>query len=595
MALISLHNLTWGFGGQALLENIDFAIESGERVCLVGRNGVGKSSLLRLLDGRLTPDSGEIRRQKGVSVAAMEQEVPAGFDGTVFDVVAQGLARGDESGWERRKPVETILSRTSLDPALRFADLSAGMKRRTLFARALVGEPDLLMLDEPTNHLDIGTIEWMESFLLRYVKTLLFVTHDRAFLKKVATRVVELDRGRLTSYACDYETYLVRRDTALAVEQTQQRQFDKKLSQEEAWIRQGIKARRTRNEGRVRALLTLREQARQRRSRMGQARLQVQEAERSGKLVIQAMNLNLSLGEWPIVRDFSTTILRGDKVGIIGPNGAGKTTLLNLLLGHIAPDSGGIRHGTHLQVAYYDQLRAQLDDDRSVADNIAEGNDFLTFNDQKRHVISYLQDFLFSPDRCRTPVRVLSGGERNRLMLAKLFTRPANVLVLDEPTNDLDAETLELLEDLLLDYAGTVLLVSHDRAFLNHVVTSTLVFEGEGRVVEYAGGYDDWLLQRPAPADAVVAEKPEPAKPRPAAAAPKPKKLGYMQARELEALPGRIEALEIEQQQIHDAMADPLFYKKDKFETAALRERLAQVEREIAAAYRQWEELENSA
>ena len=531
MALIGMRNVCWGFGEPPLLENVTFQIGKGERVSLVGRNGVGKSTLLKLLGGEMLPDSGDIWRQQGISVAALEQDVPAGFDGTIFDVVAEGLGetgralaehnqicrytetkgnsklvkRRDElqqilnigEGWELLTRIENILSQTRLDPENRFADLSAGLKRRTLFARVLACKPDLLLLDEPTNHLDIDTIIWMEEFILRHIKTLLFITHDRAFLKKIASRIMELDRGRLVSYDCDYATYLERRQAALESEETQNGVFDKKLSLEEAWIRKGIKARRTRNEGRVRSLQKMRATFQARRQKIGYVRLQVQEAERTGKLVIETRSVSFSYGQTPIVRDFSTVIMRGDKVGIIGPNGVGKSTLLKILLKEVSPETGSVRHGTNLQFVYFDQLRAQLDEQKTVRENIVAGNDFIIFNGQKRHAISYLQGFLFSPERCRTPVRVLSGGEKNRLLLAKLFTQPANVLVLDEPTNDLDAETLELLEELIFEYQGTLLLVSHDRAFLNNVVTSTIVFEGNNQVVEYAGGYDDWLSQRP--------------------------------------------------------------------------------------------------
>jgi ABC transport system ATP-binding/permease protein len=626
MAIIGLRDVSWGFGAPPLLDGVTMQIERGERVCLLGRNGVGKSSLLRLLTRRMAPDSGEVWCQQGTRVAALEQEVPPGCDGTIFEVVAQGLgphgvalaeyhrlcatqassggqgsdARREslqhlldsEGGWNLQKSIESVLSRTGLDPEQNFDDLSAGMKRRTLFARALAQEPDVLLLDEPTNHLDIAAIVWMEAFILRHIKTLLFITHDRLFLKRIATRILELDRGALYSYACDYDTYLQRREADLEAEAQQHKRFDKKLSQEEVWIRQGIKARRTRNEGRVRELLKLRAAARARRSKIGQVHMQVQEAERTGRLVLQSKNLTHAFGGSPIVKDFSTTILRGEKLGLIGPNGVGKTTLIRLLLQQIAPDAGTVRHGTHVQVAYFDQLRAQLDEEKTVVENISADNDFIVFNDQKRHVISHLQDFLFSPERCRTPVHVLSGGERNRLMLAKLFTQPANVLVLDEPTNDLDAETLELLEELLLAFDGTLLLVSHDRAFLNNVVTSTLVFEGEGRVVEYAGGYDDWLAQRPQAVEpAPPAETKKTQAPRPATAA-KPIKLTFAQARELKALPGRIEALESEQQALHQMMADPDYYKRGKQEIIDQQQRLAQIESAIAQAYALWESLE---
>ena len=626
MPLIGMRDICWGFGESPLLENVTFQIGKGERVCLVGRNGVGKSTLLKLLGGEILPDSGDIWRRQGISVAALEQDVPAGFDGTIFDVVAEGLGEtgralaeynqickytesrgnpqrvkrreelqhilGADGGWELLTRVENILSQTRLDPEHRFAELSAGLKRRTLFARALARKPDILLLDEPTNHLDIDTIIWMEEFILRHVKTLLFITHDRAFLKKIASRIMELDRGRLVSYDCDYAAYLKRRQAALESEEIQNGVFDKKLSQEEAWIRKGIKARRTRNEGRVRSLQKMRAAYRDRRSKIGNVRMQVQEAERTGKLVIEAQEVSFSYGQSPIVRDFSTVIMRGDKVGIIGPNGVGKTALLKILLKTASPEAGRVRHGTNLQILYFDQLRTQLDEQKSVRENIAAGNALIVFNGQKRHVFSYLQDFLFSPERCRTPVYVLSGGEKNRLMLAKLFTNPANVLVLDEPTNDLDAETLELLEELILEYQGTLLLVSHDRAFLNNVVTSTLVFEGNGQVIEYTGGYNDWLDQRQQSASERLPEKNGRKKDQPKPRAHLSRKLGYMQTREMQDLPQKIEALESEQKKLFAILSDPLFYKKEKNETAGIKSDLHRVEREIEAAYRRWEELE---
>jgi ATP-binding cassette subfamily F protein uup len=626
MALIGMRDVCWGFAEAPLLENVNFQIEKGERVCLVGRNGVGKSTLLKLLGGAMQPDSGDIWRRQGTRVAALEQEVPTGLDGTIFDVVAGSLGetgralaehsrickiteagenprlakRRDElqrmldagNGWELLTRIENTLSRTGLDPESRFTDLSAGLKRRTLFARALAGKPDLLLLDEPTNHLDIDTIIWMEEFILRHVKTLLFITHDRAFLKKIAGRILELDRGRLVSYDCDYPTYLKRRQAALEIEETQNRVFDKKLSKEEAWIRKGIKARRTRNEGRVRSLQKMRAAYLARRRKIGNVRLQVQEAERTGKLVIEARKVSFSYGPAPIVRDFSTVIMRGDKVGIMGPNGVGKTTLLKILLKAAAPETGSVRHGTNLEVVYFDQLRAQLDEQKSVRENIAAGNDFIIFNGQNRHVVSHLQDFLFSPERCRTPVYVLSGGEKNRLLLAKLFTKPANVLVLDEPTNDLDAETLELLEELIFEYQGTLLLVSHDRAFLNNVVTSTIVFEGNGHAVEYVGGYDDWLSQRPQGATEQSPGKNGPKKVRPKSKTRPSQKLGYMQQREMQELPQKIEALEAKHKELFAILSDPLFYKKEKEEIAGVKADLDRVEGEIETAYRRWEELE---
>ena len=627
MALIGMREVCWGFGDPLLLEKVTFQIAKGERVCLIGRNGVGKSTLLKLLAGEILPDSGDVWRQQGVTVAVLEQDVPTGFDGTIFDVVAEGLGskgkalvehsrickqletvgtpelvrRRDElqnrlnsdNGWELLRQVESILSRTRLDPEKKIAELSAGMKRRTLFARALAGQPDILLLDEPTNHLDIDSIIWMEEFILRNVTTLLFITHDRAFLKKIANRIMELDRGSLVSYNCGYEIYLERREAALEAEESRNRVFDKKLSKEETWIRQGIKARRTRNEGRARALKKMRAAFRARRKQSGNVRMQVQEAERTGKLVIEANNISFLYGATPIIRNFATVIMRGDKIGIIGPNGIGKTTLLKILLKEISPHEGRVRHGTHLQVAYFDQLRAQLDTHKTVQENICQGNDFIIFNGQKRHVISYLQDFLFSSERCRTPVHVLSGGEKNRLLLAKLFTRPANVLVLDEPTNDLDVETLELLEKLLLEYQGTLLLVSHDRAFLNNVVTSTLVFEGQGQVNEYAGGYDDWLIQRPQPKQERLPAKKSCNKHGPETSRSKERKLGFKEKRELKELPLKIDTFEAEQKELYAIMSDPMFYKKGKEEIASAQAHLTEVEDEIKAAYLRWEALES--
>jgi ATP-binding cassette subfamily F protein uup len=632
MALIGIRDLCWGFGDPPLLENITLQIEKGERVCLVGRNGVGKTSLLKLLNGEILPDSGDIWKQQGITVSVLEQDVPSGFDKTIFDVVAGGFGEkgrtlgeyhricrkletaGDGgfskltkiqdalrhqldagNGWELLRRVESILSRTGLDPEKKFADLSAGLKRRALFARALAQEPDLLLLDEPTNHFDINSIIWMEEYILRNVTTLLFISHDRVFLKKIATRIIELDRGRLVSYDGDYETYLKRRQAAVDAEERQNGVFDKKLAQEEIWIRQGVKARRTRNEGRVRALKAMREARRSRRSKIGSVRLQVQEGDRTGKLVIEAKDVSFSLGEKIIVRNFSTVIMRGDKVGIIGPIGVGKTTLLRILLKEITPDIGRIRHGTHLEIAYFDQLRHQLDTRKTVRENIGEGNDFIVFNGKKRHVISYLQDFLFSPERCRTPIHVLSGGEKNRLMLAKLFANPANVLVLDEPTNDLDVESLELLEEVLFEYSGTLLIVSHDRAFLNNVVTSTLAFDTEGQVGEYAGGYDDWLLQRPKPEKLPASEKKGDKKTKPKPKSSKTRKLGYNETQELKDLPQKIDVLEADQKSLYETMSDPDFYKMTKGEMARAKSRLAEVEQKIEAAYLRWEELESIA
>ncbi len=595
MALIGLRDVSVAFGGPVLLDRVNLQIERGERVCLVGRNGAGKSTLMRIIHGDLTPDAGEVVRQQGVRTALLPQEVPHELQGTVFDIVSAGLEDSglpQEAAWRKTLQVENTLSRMSLSPEARFESLSAGLKRRALLARGLARDPDLLLLDEPTNHLDIEAIGWMEELLLRMSGTLVFVTHDRMFLQKLATRIVEVDRGSLVDWACDYTTFLKRREAALEVEAEHWVEFDKKLAREEAWIRQGIKARRTRNEGRVRALEALREERRRRRERVGTVRLRAQEAARSGKLVIEADGVSFGYGdEPPIVRDFSTILMRGDKVGIMGPNGSGKTTLLRLLLGELEPREGTLRYGVNLKPAYFDQLRAQLDEEKSVVENVGQGNDTILFNERPLHVMSYLQDFLFSPERARSPVRTLSGGERNRLLLALLFTKPANLLILDEPTNDLDTETLELLEGLLLDYPGTVLLVSHDRAFLNNVVTSTLVLEGEGHVGEYVGGYDDWLRQRKVRAPSPHA-KAAPRNGRVRSERERPLTLSYKEKRELETLPQRIETLEAEQEALYEAMADPSFYQRSGAEIAAAKKRLDSVAQELEEAFQRWEALE---
>lgn len=625
MALLNLKNVWISFGGPPLLEGVDLQVERGERLGLVGRNGSGKSTLLRVLAGEIAPDQGEAVRSQGLTVAALPQDVPQGLTGTVYDVVAAGLGSVGEAlteyhrlgarladghhddllrrldrlqqtldardGWRIRQRVETVLTRMNLNPDAEFSEVSAGLKRRVLLARALVSKPDILILDEPTNHLDIAAITWLEDFLLSEAETLVFVTHDRMLLKRLATRIIEIDRGGLTNWACGYDAFLDRRRAMLETESEQQAQFDKKLAQEEAWLTRGIKARRTRNEGRVRALEKMRELRAARRERMGLARLQIQEARRSGKLVVEAEGVGFSYPDALLIRDFSATILRGDKVGVIGPNGSGKSTLLRILLGDLAPQTGRVRLGAHLEIAYFDQLRLQLDEERTVQDNVADGNDRVTINGQPRHIVGYLKDFLFSPERARTPVHVLSGGERNRLLLAKLFAKPANVLVMDEPTNDLDTETLELLEELIIDYQGTVLLVTHDRAFLNNVVTSTLVFEGDGRVCEYVGGYDDWVLQRPQqsppPSDRADIK---PAKARPPRE--RPRKLTFKEERELEALPPRIEALEAEQQDLYRTMADPAFYQQGGQAVVRTQNRLDVLEQELAEAYQRWEILE---
>jgi ABC transport system ATP-binding/permease protein len=620
-----MRNISIAFGGPPLLDGINLQLEAGDRLCLMGRNGTGKSTLLKLINGDLPVDGGEIVRQQGLKVALVSQEVPQGLDGTVFDVVAGGMGEATAllaeyhlvshqlatdsdagllmrlerlqreleaaGGWHLHQEVERLLSRLSLDPEAAFATLSGGTKRRVLLARALASSPDILLLDEPTNHLDIDTIIWLEEFLLKEMKTFLFITHDRAFARRLANRVAELDRGRLYAFACGYDDFVTRREELLAAEITRQALFDKKLAQEEAWVRQGIKARRTRNEGRVRALKKLREERRQRRERLGSVRLQIQEAERSGVLVAEVENATFAYDGRPVIAGLSTSIMRGDRVGIIGPNGSGKTTLLRLLLGDLVPQEGEVRLGSRREVLYFDQLREQLDLEKSVQENVGEGNDTVTVGGKSRHVIGYLQDFLFTPERARTPVHILSGGERNRLLLAKLFTRPSNILVMDEPTNDLDAETLDLLEELLMEYGGTLLLVSHDREFLNNVVTSTLVLSGDGAVREFVGGYDDWLRQAAAAAPAAPVPV-KTAEARPRRQPERPRKLTFKEERELEALPERIAAIEGEQGKIHRTLADPEFYRSAGSEVARLNARLEQLESELETAFCRWEELE---
>ena len=608
-----------------LLDGVDLAIDTGERVCLVGRNGSGKSTLLKVLEGRIAPDEGDIETQQGLKIASLDQHLPDGFNGSVFNCVAEGLGElgaliqrfhqlsaqlanqpddkllaqmentqhelETRGGWSLEQRVETAISRLSLDADAEVLSLSGGVQRRVLLARALVAEPDLLLLDEPTNHLDIASIEWLEEFLLSFRGTLLFITHDRSFLSALATRIIDLDRGVLTDWPGNYATYLRRKQEWLDNEASQQALFDKKLAEEERWIRQGIKARRTRNEGRVRALEKMREQRRQRRQLTGKAKLHSQQLETSGKLVAEAVDIGYSIGGRTLINDFSTTILRGDKIGLIGPNGVGKTTLLRLLLGELQPDTGNIRLGTNLEVAYFDQRRDQLDMQQSVIDNLSDGRQFIEIKGQQRHVISYLQDFLFTPDRCHTPASALSGGERNRLLLAKLFSKPANLLVMDEPTNDLDIDTLDLLEELLTDYQGTVLLVSHDRTFLDRVVTSSLVFEGEGCINEYVGGYSDWLRQRNvenhSPQSTVSRPVPQPRE-KPAQSV----KLSYKDQRELDQLPQRIEQLETDIDALHQNMANPDFYRQDGTQISEQKEQLALLEKELEKAYSRWEVLE---
>ena len=627
MAIRTLHHIDYGFGGKSLLADVSLQIEPGERIGVLGRNGAGKTTLLKVISGEQPPDSGTVESPPGICWARLPQEIPAHLKGSLSEVVAEGLgergallsayhhlsdklARQDDQedvarrleavhqaldaarGWDAEREVATLLSQMNLPAEKDFTTLSVGLQRRVLLARALAAKPDILLLDEPTNHLDMANIEQLEAMLRGWRGTLLFVSHDRVFLQQLATRILELDRGRLSSWRCDYTTYLQRKEARLDAETQQNRRQDKKLAEEESWIRQGVKARRRRNEGRVRALKALRAERQARVERVGNVRLLAQEAERSGRLVIEAEGLRFAYGGQTVFSEFKTVILRGDKVGVIGPNGCGKSTLLKVLLGQLLPASGQLRHGTRLQPAYFDQVRAQLDPDRSLQDNIADGADKVIINGRPRHIIGYLKDFLFTPDKARSPVRVLSGGERNRLLLAKLFAKPANLLVLDEPTNDLDMETIELLETLLVDFAGTVLLVSHDRAFLDNVVTSTLVFEGQGRIVEYVGGYGDWQRQRTRQDTARTPRKKErPAKP-PRAARQGPRKLSYNEKRELTQFPELIERLEGEQNQLFETLADPLTYQSDGPSVAKAKVRLAEVEEALARAYERWEQLE---
>ena len=624
MPLIQLLKVDFSVGGPLLLDGIDFTLEAGERVCVVGRNGAGKSTLLRLLDGEITPDDGEVRRRDGLRVARLTQAVPPDAKGSVFDVVADGLGDlgaqlaafhraahdGDTDamaraqarieaghGWDLDTRVDQTLSRLALEGDADFTALSGGMKRRVLLARALVCAPDVLLLDEPTNHLDIEAIEWLQDFLLGFAGSIVFVTHDRRFLRALATRIVEIDRGRLTDWPGDYDNYLRRREERAHAESQANALFDKRLAQEEAWIRQGIKARRTRNEGRVRALKAMRDERAARREKTGTAKMQLADAQASSRKVIEARELGFRYGDRVLVRDFSTTILRGDRIGIIGPNGAGKTTLIRLLLGRMAPDSGSVKVADGLQIAYFDQHRAVLDETASAADNVAEGREFIELNGRRIHIMGYLQDFLFTPERARAPITRLSGGERNRLLLAKLFAQPSNLLVMDEPTNDLDVETLELLEDLLGNYQGTLLLVSHDRDFLDNVVTATLALEGDGHIGEYVGGYADWLRQRPALAAAPspsTARRNATAKAPAVAPSPTPqrRKLSFKDQRELEQLPARIEQLESEIAERTAAMHDPGFYQQGSETIVAANDALAALQAELEDAYARWERLE---
>ena len=595
MALISAQNLQMAFGGRTLLEDATLHIERGERVGLLGRNGEGKSTLLSILSGATPPDGGVVVYESGLRVSLLGQQIRTNQEGTVDAVIREGLRPGTH---HEDHPVQRLCSLLDLDPDKPFADLSGGQKRRALLGRALAADPDVLLLDEPTNHLDVESIEWLESFLMRYQGSLLFVTHDRAFLQRLATRIVELDRGHLTSWLCNYPTYLERKEELLLNEEKENALFDKVLAREEEWIRRGIKARRTRNEGRVRALKKLRTERTERRERAGKVNMSIQRAERSGSKVITTDALTFGFDGTPLVSDLSTTIMRGDRVGLMGPNGCGKTTLLNLLLAKLAPEQGSVKHGVSLDVAYFDQHREQLNESETVAEAIGGGTEFVLLNGERKHVMSYLADFLFSAERAREPVRNLSGGERNRLLLARLFTQPANVLVLDEPTNDLDTDTLELLEARLLEFTGTVLVVSHDRTFLDNLCSSSLVFEGQGVVKEYIGGYSDWkrtVARKVNSGDDAPQGREEKGggSPKKDAAAPiASTKLSYQEKKEWEALPARIESLESELQAVHERMSDPAFFQRPQDDTRPVVERSQALPQEIEAAFTRWAELD---
>lgn len=626
--LITLDNVCLAYGLDPLLDHVKFQIETNERVCLIGRNGAGKSSLLKIIEGILQPDSGSIWRKSNLRIARLEQELPQTISGTIYEYVAGGLENignllakyhlltqhlvessssnqlnqleqlqreiDAKNGWQYEQNIKTILTRLDLNADQAVASLSGGWQRRAALAKALVSSPELLLLDEPTNHLDIEAIQWLEDQLLNSTVGLLFITHDRALLKRLATRIVELDRGQLTSWPGDYDNFLRRKDEMLHAEAKQNAEFDKKLAQEERWIRQGIKARRTRNEGRVRALKALRRERSERREVEGKAQFNLQIAEKSGQLVIEANHISQTYNGKKVIDDFSIRILRGDRIGLIGPNGVGKSTLLNILLGNIQPQKGSVRLGTKLQIAYFDQLRQALDFEKTVIENVVQGSDYIEINGSKRHIMSYLNDFLFSPQRARTPVKALSGGECNRLLLARLFSQPANLLVLDEPTNDLDIETLELLEELLADFPGTILLVSHDREFLENVVTSSLIFEGEGIITEYVGGYQEWLEQKKLIAKKISQEEqtilstPSPEKNKRIS-----RKLTNNEQRELNELPSRIELLERRLLELQEETARPEFYQQNPQAISEKLNALTQIELDLETAYQRWHELDS--
>ena len=628
MPLLRLENISLSYGYLPLLAQVQFQIEAGERVCLVGRNGTGKTTLFRVITGEAVPETGEVWAKDGLRVAHLEQDVPADEEQTVFQVVASGLGElgrllfeyhqvtrqvGEAEptsleslatlnarieslgGWNLNQQVDTVLTRLGLIADKPLAACSGGVRRQVLLAKALVCEPDLLLLDEPTNHLDISTITWLEKFLLAFRGALMFITHDRSFLRHLATRIVELDRGKLSSYPGDFDAYLRKKDELLVIEERAAAKFDKKLAEEEAWVRRGIKARRTRNEGRVQALYEMRRERSRRTDGLGKASFEIDAGALSGKLVVDVRRVSFGYGDELVVRDMSTRILRGDRVGIIGPNGSGKSTLLKLILGEIKPNSGEVVLGTRLQLAYFDQHRRILDPDKTVRENLSD-SDHVSVQGRSRHVIGYLKDFLFPPQRIDSPVKALSGGERNRLLLAKIFTQPANMMVLDEPTNDLDVDTLELLEDLLADYRGTLLLVSHDRTFLDNIVTSTLVYEGSGKFVEYAGGYSDWVRCQEL-SQAKQAKPPNRSSMAAVARADRPiklnSKLSYKEKRELEALPARIEALETEQLELQLRMAQADFYRQPGATITSALQRLEALGNELEECYARWQSLES--
>ncbi len=629
MALVSLQEIGIAFGGPPLLDGVSLQIDKQQRIGLLGRNGTGKSTLMKILAGQVTPDKGTVQAESGLKIAYFSQTIPRDLDGSVFEVIAKGLGtRGElllqyhqeearlaprpdpdhtrlhqlheqldaHRAWSVLEEIAAITTRMSLDPDWNYVTLSGGQKRRVVLAAALACEPDLLLLDEPTNHLDIDTIAWLESYLLGLNKTLLFVTHDRMLLRRLATRIIEIDRGLIFDWSCDYDTFLERKQEALDAQEKEWERFDKKLAQEEVWIRQGIKARRHRNEGRVRALQKMRAERRARREKLGTATLKLAEAQGSGTVVLEAKGVSYGYEDTPLIKDFDALITRGDKIGIIGPNGCGKTTLVRLLLGELTPQAGTIRQGTQLSITYFDQLRHQLDEDKTVWENVLPNGSTVTIDGKSKHIIGYLQDFLFTPERAKTRVRYLSGGERNRLLLAQLFTKPANLLVLDEPTNDLDSETLELLEELLVNFKGTLLLICHDRAFLDNVVTSTLVFTGDGTITEYVGGYNDWLEQRDRES-ATEAEKPKVDKKKlykEARKASQPRRLTFKETKELESLPALIESLESELDALHHQLADPAFYR-DQENVVAAKKRLTELESRHTQAFERWEHLESIA